>query len=67
MTECQKQTYMGFWLLLHKAKQDPCQPGPLYQAVSDEGPKNGQNPANQVIDCSLCYRATSGADAPGLP
>jgi hypothetical protein len=32
----------------------PWHPGPVYQAVSEEGPKMCQTPANQVIDCSLC-------------
>jgi hypothetical protein len=42
---------------VHHWGQASCHPGPLYQAVSKEGPKN---PATLVIDCSLCYRTASG-------
>ena len=46
--------------------QASCHPGPLYQAASEEGPKNGQTPATLVIDCSLCYRMASGTGAQSL-
>ena len=37
---------------VHHWGQASCHPGPLHQAVSEEGPKNGQTPATQVTVCS---------------
>jgi hypothetical protein len=51
---------------VHYWCQVSCHPGPLYEAVSEEGPKNGQTPATLVIDCSLCYRTESGNSGPRL-
>jgi hypothetical protein len=42
----------------------PCHAGFLFQAVSEEDPKNCQTPATQVIDCSLCYCTASSTDTP---
>ena len=44
----------------------PCHPGPLYMVVLAGGPKNGQTPATQAIDCYLCYHMASGTSAPSL-
>ena len=51
---------------VHHWGQASCHPGPLYQAVSEEGPKNCLTPATLVIDGSLCYRMASGTGAPSL-
>ena len=41
---------------VHNWGQASCHPGPLYKAVSKEGPKT---PATLVIDCSLSYSMAS--------
>jgi hypothetical protein len=44
---------------LHHWGRTPCHPGPLYQAVSEEGPKKlSKTPATQATGCSLCYRTS---------
>ena len=47
--------------LVHHWGQASNHPGPPYQAVSEEGPKN--SPATPVIDSSLCYRMASRTGA----
>ncbi|KAM9420540.1 meiosis-specific protein MEI4-like isoform 3-T3 [Salvelinus alpinus] len=44
---------------VHHWGQASCHPGPLYQAVSEEGHKNSRTPATLVIDCSFCYCTAS--------
>jgi hypothetical protein len=51
---------------VHHWSQVSCHPGPLYQAVSEEGPKNCQRLQPLSSDCSLCYRMASGTGAPSL-
>ena len=51
---------------VHHWAQASCHPGLLYQAVSEDGPKNCQTPATLVIDCSLCYRTASGTRTSSL-
>ena len=50
----------------HHWGQASCHPGPLYQAVSEEGIKNGQSLKPPVIDWSLCYYTASCTGAPSL-
>jgi hypothetical protein len=51
---------------VHHRGKASCHPWPLYQAVSEEGPKNCQTPATLVIDSSLCYRTASCTGATSL-
>ena len=49
---------------VHHWGQVSLHPAPLYQAVSEEDPKN--TPATPVIDCSLCSRTASITGVPSL-
>ena len=52
---------------VHHWGKASCPPGPLYKAVSEEGPKQlTKTPATLVIECSLCFRTASSSGVPSL-